>query len=623
MNSNINVLEKHLHIVNNFITDEDQKNKCIDAIKNYESNQSNTENPTAIIRFSRFITLENSINADSILEELSLFPNDNSDAADTIVLLQLSSTIDSFLTELTPANKCIYLYRYFYGYSIDDIAGLCNTSASNVQKMLSQCNNKLKNLLITNNLTVDSHSLLLSLTDIDDSHLLSTINSATANNLTTKPTGTKLNKKKSRLNIAIGIAIVSLIGLNIFQHASYSSKLNAHKSKANSEAENAINLDQFFVDEEGKKVVNINKLLEYTAYSGDEYLSPELSLNGFITSYTAYEISEDIPLEKFIGEEIPELETKVGKYYKLLGADNYQYIIYKTDKRCALFEASYRYLTDAAINNASSSHISYENSLMNLYGIYDATDITEIRLMAGDSNTGYADSYTAKLIDYEDDIKAIYYALTNSNFTGKTIDTLVESGFTDYDYLMDKSLHMFIYTKYSPCIQSLCYYPDGNFFFDYTNYIVYEIDNSANTEYLKELLTFNVHNTEFIEPELWGYMVRVSDVDPMFLSLNIQCEQRSYNIGKYLGSDFILEIKENGKWVEYPILTDYADTPKFLFDTKLDASSNATNLSIYFLEKYGYLLSGEYRLTFNIYDINSPDINNPACQDYVVEFQIN
>lgn len=641
MKANNNIIETPFDIVNNVITNENIQAKCIDAINSYKDDSTNAKNQTGLLRFARHITLENyfsktnidnseaniSNNIEAVIAELSFSADTSSKENDTVLLLQLSNTLDNFLSELSPIDKNIYLYRYFFAYCPEDIACLCNTQINSVQKILSQCNNKLNHLLNKNKLIADGKSLLLSFTDIDDSHLLSLIIEMSPNAENTTTIDSKNVKSKFTLkfclNIVMGTLLTFLIILNIYQYINSIDKTSTDSSK-NSNSQD-INIDDFFIYNEDQKMVNINKLLEYGTYVTDEYPPFDFTIDNYTANYDAYLLPDHIPLSEFIGDEIPELAKNYAKYYKILGSDDYQYIIYKGKDDYVLFISGYLYATEDAVNKSYDTPIPLKESLVNFYGIDDASDIEEIRVMAGDSNTGYADCYTYKVIDYEEDIIRIYNRLIDSKFRANTIFKLFEEGIVDYDYLMDNSVQLYIDTKNTNPVDRIFYYPEGNFFFDFTSYLIYEIDYTLDNGYLyfQDLLRLNLHNEEPIDPELWLYSIRCTEADPTYLSFNIQCGPQANNIGKYVGSDYTIQKLDNNKWVDLPVKEEYANTAHFLFHQKLNPTSSATNLDIYSVDKYGYLQPGMYRLTLTIYDLNSEDINNPASKDYHMDFQIN
>ena len=125
-------------IIYNILNNDTLRKSCLDKVNSYEANQGNSPNKTEIIRFSRHISLEaffqninnsniepdndshnaanNSIqNMDCILDELSTIAcNDNEQSDDTVLLLQLSNTLDIFLNQISASDKKIYLYRYFF-----------------------------------------------------------------------------------------------------------------------------------------------------------------------------------------------------------------------------------------------------------------------------------------------------------------------------------------------------------------------------------------------------------------------------------------------------------------------------------------------------------------------------
>ena len=234
MNSKNNICEIsniHYEIINNILTDDNSKALCLEQVKKEEPHQSNN---TELLRFSRHISLDiyfnnnedKSDNVDNILKELSSISSANTyQEDDTILILQLSGIVDKMLSNLSQADKSIYLYRYFYAYSLEDIASLCKTTASNAEKVISQCNNKLKDLIEETKLITDNKSLLLSFTDIDNSHLLSLTASSTSKKEIVKPDSpTRKSRKISipvLLNIILSITLVLSIGIIVIQYTNF------------------------------------------------------------------------------------------------------------------------------------------------------------------------------------------------------------------------------------------------------------------------------------------------------------------------------------------------------------------------------------------------------------------
>ena len=271
----------HYDILNNIITEENLKAKCYDMIKNYEGNQSNTPNKTELIRFFRHIALDIYFknnnptdkntglntenipsNIESILSELSsISSSDDSKNNNTVLSLQLSSILDRFLNDLPASDKKIYLYRYFFAYSIEDIARLCSIQTENIEYTLSQCNNGLKNISHSENIILDNKSLLLSFTDIDEAHLLSITSNNIVHTINNKfdfityknPTKTL----KLYLNIFVGLAMLFLILLSIVQFTKNGTTTTSHSSN-NSSNEN----EDIYIEIDGQKIVDGDKLLE-------------------------------------------------------------------------------------------------------------------------------------------------------------------------------------------------------------------------------------------------------------------------------------------------------------------------------------------------------------------------
>ena len=403
-------------IIYNILNNDTLRKSCLDKVNSYEASQSNSPNKTELIRFSRHISLEaffqninnsniepdndshnaanNSIqNMDCILDELSTIAcNDNEQSDDTVLLLQLSNALDIFLNQLSASDKKIYLYRYFFAYPIENIASICKTQAHNIQKTLTTCNHKLKDLIKKNNLDCNSKALLLSFTDIDDSCLLA----VTSDDSKTVGSNDEKPKKSKRffswpvfLNILFSITIVVLAVLNIAQFTQ--NKPSDNTKETETATNDTIDTTVF------------NPELAYT------YITDRFS-----GTFVPIKLADEIPLSDYIGEEIPELAEDYKAYYRLMGSDSLQYIIRKFNDVYTLYYLSGVFVHNAAGLDDPESAMKYHQILSNFYGINGSIEIQEIFVMTYTWDTGYADSYTKKVIDFENDLAGVYSILRTS-----------------------------------------------------------------------------------------------------------------------------------------------------------------------------------------------------------------
>ena len=644
----------HYDIIRNVLTDENSIVKCTNIVKDYEENQTDKPSKIELSRFSRHITLSEffksrssatdaKTNMDGILEELSFnyssdnskanISNDNlSDEIDTVLVLQLSDLLDQLLNNISDADKKIYLYRYFFGYSKENVAALCHTSEQNVQKTLSTCNSKLKDLTAKDNLIADCKSVLLSFTDISDFHLGALVDSSSLKN-TNKQISSEGEKRKKIslpicLNIFFGAIILALSGLFIAQvienKKAEQASTNATKETSESD-ENAFNIESLFLYiDDMKKIVNTEMLLYYATNEQMPYHPQmpdtlEYTLGSYSCIYYRAALMEDISLKELKGEKIEEFNTTEGTFYKLLGTDSLAYMIFEYEDDYTLYTLSFPYVRDDMLALEEPA-IELRETISDLYGIKHSTDLDAIYIYAADLLTGYNDQYTAKMIDDYGDLSRIYTEIVSSTFKGKTISELYNTNTMSWDYLYNNSYQLYIIGKDKTNISSLYYYPDGNFFFDGGNQLIFEPVNINGEKYLKEMLNYDLHKEEPRGADDWNFYLTCMDADEYFLTLNIQCALNSNNIGMYVGSDFTISKQVGDKWIPLTPLPEYEDTGNNPFNIGLDESAARSYVNFEITSKYKPLTKGTYRITVNLYDANSEDITNPNHKEFSADF---
>ena len=82
-----------------------------------------------------------------ILDELEEIIPSVQSVEDEIEVGELTVFINSFLKSLNKENRVIFVHRYWYSYSISDIAKCYNISESKIKSILFRCRNKLKSHL--------------------------------------------------------------------------------------------------------------------------------------------------------------------------------------------------------------------------------------------------------------------------------------------------------------------------------------------------------------------------------------------------------------------------------------------------------------------------------------------
>lgn len=614
-------------LINNILSDENTKNNCTDKIKEYEATLSSDSNKTELIRFSRLIALENcfngeniSSNTENILNELSsISSKDYSTDTDTILIMQLSNILDKFLSELSASEKRIYLYRYFFAYSIEDISKICDSHSQLVQDTLAKCNLKLKDLIQSIRLSTDSKSLLLSFTDIDNSHLLSIANNNVINKLSSKLNYVvQKNPKKTLalcLNIFFGFAILFFILLSIVQYTKNGSYIKLTPSAITNSNEN----DGIYIEVNGQKIVDGDKLLEEALYmeNGGKY-NFTTNINDYYVHYTAY--NSTYPLDSLLGEQVDLITgDNETSYYKLLGNDSLEYIISEKGGKYLFYQSTYPYINDDNLNASSEIIVRYEQVISDFYGIKKWDDLEEIYVFPLDEFNGYADSRTKKLIT--DDLNKLYKILTNSAYKGMSVEEYADTNHLTLDYLYDNCVEVGIKGMNNVYIDKLFYFAEGNVFIDDYNSIILEAATDYGEKYLKEMFNINFHPVESSDPETWEYTLAWSSLNSTYIEYSILCGPNTDNHGKYVGSDFTLEKYKDGQWTAIPIHNE--DIPAAPFKYKLNNDGSKTYITFFITDKYYALSSGKYRITITIYDSYSEDSENPAHRDFSAEFNLN
>lgn len=82
-----------------------------------------------------------------ILDELSECVSGAADTEKEIEYKALISEINDFLGILSPEKRNIFIYRYWYSYSVTNIAKICGIKENTVSMILSRTRNKLREYL--------------------------------------------------------------------------------------------------------------------------------------------------------------------------------------------------------------------------------------------------------------------------------------------------------------------------------------------------------------------------------------------------------------------------------------------------------------------------------------------
>ena len=280
------------------------------------------------------------------------------------------------------------------------------------------------------------------------------------------------------------------------------------------------------------------------------------------------------------------------------------------------------YLMSYGLDDVSKDKIDCMEAQKYFYGFTSVNHINNITVAAGDPDTGFADGYTRKIIDDEDNVQKIYKILSSSYCIEETVNDLIFSDNFSLSYLLENSMQVSIVGKDGSTSYSLYYYPSGHFFYEISNDLIYMVQSENDIKYLAEIFKINRH-TEPSDPETWNLTLSCHEATESYVSLSIAPDANRNYYNLYIGADYTIEKLENDTWTNCPTKLSYqlySDT--YPFSTKISNSSTTMYTDFFTEEKYGRLQKGTYRITITVYDSNSTDLTNPSHRDFTTEFTI-
>lgn len=91
---------------------------------------------------------------DTALDELEECLASSSTVEDEISVRELTTLLDAFLESLDKDSRVMFVRRYWYAYSVNDIAVMCGISANNAAVRLARTREKLRKYLRENGVAV-------------------------------------------------------------------------------------------------------------------------------------------------------------------------------------------------------------------------------------------------------------------------------------------------------------------------------------------------------------------------------------------------------------------------------------------------------------------------------------
>lgn len=635
-----------MKIIENILSNSELIAQCKKTVSQIEASGAPT---TELFHASRFLSLERVdfetdegasdtlkevfIELNSLMEShnTSIGKNAYDDPGNTVTSLQLSSVLDSILQKVSRNEQRIYVYRYFFIYSITDIASLCHCHTSNITKTLTSINTMLKYELKKANLSCNTKTLLNSFADIDTRYLTNIISNVMDDD---NKEGDKKTKPrysipwKKILNHSLAVLFVVLFIGNLYSLTDrFMPRASKNNEKTNEEQANSyLPYKDLFIYRNDKETVNINALLDCVISENYSNGAVSYESKNFVGIYSSLILDDTIPLDDCVGEEIPEMQHASNQYYKLKGVNSVQYIIGKSYDTYRLY-----YLTNIfqrADLTETSIDTSYYEILHDFYGLESDEDIECITVSNAYLFTGFDDNDVKKLIDDPNDISQILYILNNckyndaSNNPESNVPQINNINFST-DYLLNTSVKLAIKKKDGTIIEGIYYRPDYHYFYNISNYSFSITEDSSESlgKYLDNMLDLTQHDREPIDPANWNLDIQIDSMHLAELHLTFMQKGTPIN-GLYIGQDFTIEKYDDGKWVELPTHSVYDKNTTSKFYTSIACHNGHSGYSCSISKKYsGTPDIGKYRFTFTVYDGFSKDLNNPISRNYTVEYE--
>ena len=329
-------------------------------------------------------------NMSSILKELDDAATCNSDESENVIQLQLSDMVDKFIRKLKPHEQIIYIRRYFYADTIENIAASCDLSADKLVNILRVCNDELNSILSKDQYLISTSTLFQCFTDIQDDLISFGSDMQSINNYL-NPSSSKGAKK---LNMAVNkysviivaifvIAIIVIISIipsgDNTQNVSENGTLNNSESNTSNGTEYEtsnhapVNIDEykhiFGVDEDGTYVIT-HELMNYEEINNRLQQSTDFNKNNCKLSYYPHKLTVDTDILKYcLGTLNEDFSNETSKYYTLLGHEDFYYLIQEQNGVYTLFRLYEVTPTGTFVANT------FEKTLKEFYGIGSADDI--------------------------------------------------------------------------------------------------------------------------------------------------------------------------------------------------------------------------------------------------------
>ena len=581
----------------------------------------------------------------SIMEELeTTVATCSLNERENIIQLQLSDIVDKFIRTLKHHEQIIYIRRYFYVDTVENIAASCDLSADKIRTVINKCNENLNATLKEKNYLANTESLFQCFADINDDLISFGSNVESINDYLSSPTNKSVKKLNMRLNkYTVGITAIFVIAIVVILTIFTSTKDTPDKPDSdtsenfegstsdsgdydidddyNIDIGNGIDISDYMhifgEDEDGTYVIT-QELISYEDTNALTNITFNLIKNNCNISYNELILTIDTSiLKNCIGTLYEYSSTSTKKYYTLLGHDDFHYMILEQD-------GIYTLLKLAKINPLYSFRDdTFENILRDIYGIENADDIEKILIapISTDLNIDLKPE-TLFCVDDYDNIEYTCKSLKSMGFSTADLCETSQYGYISISALHDLSMRFLIYTKKGGLITSLFYNFSEHYFYD-SNGTQYSSLNEDSSQRLDKIFRFSdiINNADIWNPQVHKLSVDAYDIKSTSVSLYYKNYNTPIN-GLYVSNWYRIEQLVDDTWVSV--------TPQYKFPSNHDTNvfqkkipENGTGMiTLNWASTYGKLPLGQYRIITSVCNLFTYNTQNHVEQLYYTEFTI-
>ena len=412
---------------------------------------------------------DDNINEDSDINENNDIIKDNINDEENVIPLQVYTIADSFVRTLSAENCSVFIRRYFYAESIENIASRYGISEKRTATLLSACRKALRELISSKNYIMKPATLFDGITGIGDELL---IGSEEYN---------RGSEKRWIIPVSIVASLLAVIGISVSLIVTGLDSDEAATSSISASYINQIYENIYYdpddiiigVPEAGymsNGQVDIDKLLSIYTHESDDGYGVMINVSPYYaTQYTIlYEecgtVDNEI-LEDCIGYQNGTLSRDDDStiYYYLKGHDTMEYMITREDEDLHLW-----HFYDIYVDTDASSTFSFVLSWRYGIGSADAIDgISITKLQKVDDiylDTDF--SIQTEELTLSSSFSYIYYILSELEYNVVPWEELTDTEYT-FEEIQETAVKLNIASINGNVTDDIYYSPvDGRFYLE-------------------------------------------------------------------------------------------------------------------------------------------------------------